>query len=315
MDITRSNILNGLDIIKHTVIGADNNNNKYYVLCNIEEHINYVLNNYVKIIKGMNIIKDKNNLDLLPTEIIENILKYIDIKELFKMMLINNRFNAIIYEYIKRNITYCFIFKINKEEIKKNIFMKIYCSKCEKKRNNRTNELIGGLMGFKQCTQCKYKECIYDKKYIKNIEIKIIVGSKGKKNLINKNKYKFIGIIKNIYENSTINNTMFYLSTCMYDDINEQKIFSDFLLDIINIMFSETRYDLKIFTSNEIIKEFYINNNNLKYLTIPNNLNKLRLNLKNLSKIKIYDIGKEKLNEEFIKYVEKFSSDLIICIM
>lgn len=202
-------------------------------------------NTYSEIIKNLQIIKLENpndeifekvnellkkrinknsNINNIPIELIENIIQYIDIKELIILKHVSKFFYNIINDYINKIISYYLIINIDvnsKNNYTEQIYMYIDCYKCESK-NKKLEKDFYDVMCYstnksKKCKMCKYKKIsdINTIRYIKRLNIKIIYLNYEKnkiKNIINKNMNQN-SIIKLLYNTYEINSTLLNIYT------------------------------------------------------------------------------------------------------
>lgn len=303
MDDIKNNILFKIKEIEDAIINTNTCNETKPLLYILENNINNILNNDIKVIKRINNSKkEKNYFEILPIEIINKILSYINIEILFKINFLNRNIKIIIDEYIKNNINYSLEFKINKTNIYKKLYMKIYCSKC----NNIFNGYLKGYINnVINCNFCKIKEYnynIYPK--IKNFEIKFINNTLVDSKLINN---EIINNIKEIYNLSDVYNTCLMMDGYSYSKFEDNQSFDKSFECIIKMILENTKYKIKIITPKSINKEIYIKNETLKYLSIPDRFTNLRLECKNLLEIQMYETLQLKPIDIFIEYMLIFS--------
>lgn len=230
-----------------------------------------------------------------PKKVIENIFDYIDINSLLKIKYLNKKLKLLIDDYIEKHMYFSFVFKINKYDISKHFYIKVFCNKCKYFINP-------------SCKKCMIKKCKYKFKNLKNIEIKINENYNHKKELMMKQSSVFLEIIKEIYNNSNIYNLRLVIDSYNYTTYKNKEDFEKLFRYIIKLVLNNTKNKVEILSCNEIKKEVYIKNNTLKYLIIPSTISKLRLKIPNISEIEIYGSSEENNILKFIDYVNNFSS-------
>lgn len=245
-------------------------------------------------------------LELLPDEILEKILNKINIKELFKLKLINKRFYIIISRYININMDYCLIINFELNNINRKYYSIIRCSRCENLKNiKKICYTSYEIDCYIKCKYCKYMECDYEP-YIKNLEIKI----SGLYYDIDLKKDEFI---EKIYSLSKIKNSRLILNFEIYTENyeNQERTYNHvFLENLLFLILNKTHKKVEIYSSDSIIlnNNIYIKNDKLKSIIINMELLKLRLKFKKLKEIEIYNFVP--FNEDFSKvseYINNFT--------
>lgn len=298
MDENKSNILLKIKEIENTIANTKITNCNKHLFHILNVSIDNILKNDIYFIKKSN--EDKIYFDDLPIEILENIFNNIDMELLFKMKCLNKKLKSIIDGYINRNICYYFEFRIGKYNISKNFYMKITCKKCK-------SDFIDAF----NCRKCKFKKCEYKYKNIKNIEIHIFREVNHYLGLMIRYSYKYINIIKEIYNNSNIYNLRLKVDTFNYTIYENREKFENIFTNIIKLVLTKTINKVELVSHNEINKETYIENKKLKYLAVHPCFHNLRLKIENISEINIYKTNKaydEILH--FINYINCFSFNI-----
>lgn len=291
-----------IKVIEKTVMEIDYTYKNKFILLDLNKCLDYILENEIQ--KLLKIKKRDNGLfRKLPNEIMENIYSFIDFQTLSQLTSVCHLFNNIISEYINNNIKYCFIFKIYGGDIYKNCYMMIECSECINMKNKYIiqKDIYRKIMF--DCNNCIFKEINNDPIYIKKVEIRYIFYQQVKINihlLMKHKKYIF-----NIYKKHKINT-----SKILIINNDENNIF---LEDILRIILTNSYGDIEIYLAGILNKGLNIINPNLTSLLITDNLLTLKLNLRNIKTLQIYNsINVNRYSYKlFLDYICNFSLKLI----
>lgn len=279
-------ILFKLKKIENTIIEIDDKKNQH-IISIINNKLSHILNNEIqKLINLKN--RDNGRFKSLPNEVLLNIFKFIDIKDLMKIKNVCHLFNDIISEYTRNYISYCFTFYIYENDIYTDNSIIIECEDCKNINNRYINKNDIYKKNIDKCKKCKYKNT-YDEPFrLRKVILKYIILNSININMkiIEKNKM----YINNIYKNNKINDSKIFI-------INKEEN-NVIYRDILNIILTNSYGNLEIYTTKSLDSELFIINPNLNSLLINDNLLLLKLKMHNLKSLQINVIN----NTNFFNY-------------